>query len=63
MPKVAVCTDLCPRVISVIVSLVSKGEGTVESPYYRVRQYHTLEGEFLAEGPACYEGITRITES
>lgn len=38
-----------PRVISVIESEVLRGKGTDDDPCRRVVQYHTFDGEFLAE--------------
>lgn len=38
-----------PRVIEVIESQVYRGEGDPHDPCRIVIQYHTLEGEFLAE--------------
>lgn len=38
-----------PRVIQVIETFIERGKGTPESVIRQVRQYHTLEGELLAE--------------
>lgn len=39
-----------PRVIEVIeTSLELRGNGTVDDPFRRVRQYYTLGGKLLAE--------------
>lgn len=38
-----------PRVIQVIESEISRGEGIRSNPHRTVVQYHTLDGEWLAE--------------
>jgi len=38
-----------PKVIQVIESELCRGTGKDDDPYRAVRQYHTLEGELLAE--------------
>lgn len=38
-----------PKVIKVIESQITKGEGTAEDCYRLVIQYHDLKGKFLAE--------------
>lgn len=38
-----------PRVIQVIESTELRGNGSEQDPFVEVVQYHTLEGEFLAE--------------
>lgn len=38
-----------PRVIEVIESEVVRGKGVEDDPVRRVMQYHTKDGEFLAE--------------
>lgn len=40
---------MMPRVIQVIESEELRGAGTRDAPYRRVRQYHTLNGDLLAE--------------
>ena len=38
-----------PRVIQVIESRITRGVGTQANPFRAVMQYHTLDGELLAE--------------
>ncbi len=46
------------RVIQVIETEAMRGRGTNAEPVRRVKQYWTLEGEFLAENdPAAFEVV------
>ena len=38
-----------PRVVEVIESYNTRGRGTTDDPCRCIRQYHTCDGEFLAE--------------
>ncbi len=42
-----------PRVIEVIETTVSRGKGTESDMCRSVLQYHTADGEFLAENDPC----------
>jgi len=52
-----------PRVIQVIETEVARGEGTVEDVFRQVTQYHTLDGEFLAERDPCRKNSGVKTEA
>lgn len=54
------CRGFGPRVIKVIHSEQYRGEGTTESPIRYAQQYHTLEGELLAEDDPCH--ISKMRE-
>lgn len=42
-----------PKVIQVIESYMVRGKGTTDNIYRTVKQYHTLEGDLLAELDPC----------
>lgn len=46
-----------PRVIQVIESVIARGKGAPGDPVRDVWQYHTLDGELLAEkNSLCFGG-------
>ena len=55
-----------PRVISVIESETTRGHGrTFDDPCRRVVEYHTTDGEFLAESDTCisFEFLVTLVRS
>ena len=47
-----------PKVMAVIRTTTARGEGTKEDTMRTVVQYHTLQGEFLAENDPVTEEST-----
>ena len=47
-----------PRLIQVIESEIPRGAGTQEDPVRTVRQYHDVEGNFLAERDPAPPNLT-----
>lgn len=51
------------RLIEVIeTNLELRGEGTVEDPFRRIRQYWSKDGELLAEVDVCKENKKEETK-